>query len=324
MPRWTAEQEAARRALIQEVKDRHRLSDIIGRKTKLKKAGAEMVGLCFVHQEKTPSLSVNDAKGVYLCRGCGATGDLLAAVMEIEGLNFNEALRWLGAADLPVADPKARVQALAREEADRDSRVDAAAAIWRASLPLIGTPAETYLTNRGVRIRPDSFRFVRTWTWCDFETGETGPDVPALVGVVVDGAGEFTGIQRIFLREDGSGKAPMKRAKLSLGRVRGGALRLGPPNTEILICEGPEDGLTLAQERPGASVWVSLGTSNMASIRYPDIVHKIVICAQNDDAADRATDEAAASLRDQGYVVDVRHPDQRFKDWNDQLLERAR
>jgi DNA primase len=70
-------------------------------------------------------------------------------------------------------------------------------------------------------------------------------------------------------------------------------------------------------------VWVSLGTANLPNIRYPDIVRKIVICAQNDDAGDLATDKAAHLLHQQGYEVDVRHPDPAFKDWNDQLLEKA-
>lgn len=322
MSRMTPEQQAARRALIEEAKQRYRLSDIIGRKTKLKRAGREMVGLCFAHQEKTPSLYVNDDLGVYLCRGCNVSGDLIKAVMEIENVDFNGALRWLGATELPVVDPAERIKAIAREDADRDLRMDAAAEVWKASVALSGTLGEVYLGSRGITSWHHTIHFARTWAWCNFDTGETGPDMPALIGYVVDGAGDFSGIQRIFLRPDGSGKASMDRPKLSLGRVKGGALRLGPPAPEILICEGPEDGLALAQERPGSSVWVSLGTANMSAIRYPEIVQKIVICAQNDGAADRATDEAAMNLRDQGYIVDVRHPDPRFKDWNDQLMGR--
>jgi len=319
---WTAEQQAARRALINEIKQRHRISDVIGTKTKLKRAGREMVGLCFVHQEKTGSLSVNDDLGVYLCRGCGTTGDLFSAYMEIHGCDFGTALRELGSGILPSVDPSRRIKAIARDEAERDQRTDTAADVWKASTALSGTIGETYLNTRGIRSWHHTIRFARTWTWCDHETGETSADFPAVIGYVTDGAGEFTGIQRIFLRPDGTGKAAMKRPKLSLGRVRGGALRLGPPAPEILICEGPEDGLSLAQELPGSSVWVSLGTSNMAAIRYPEIVSKIVICAQNDAAAERATIAAATSLMEQGYLVDVRCPDPRFKDWNDQMMGR--
>ena len=57
----------------------------------------------------------------------------------------------------------------------------------------------------------------------------------------------------------------------------------------------------------------------MAAIDYPDVVTSVVICSQNDPAGERATVQAAAALLERGYLVSVRHPDRRFKDWNDQL-----
>lgn len=312
--------EAEFRDRVREVKDRHNLSDIIGRKTKLKPAGREMKGLCFIHEERTPSLYVNDNLGVYLCRGCGASGDLISAVMEIEGLDFGGAMQWLGAAELPRADPAKRVKAIERDDADRAMRAVDARQIWMQTVPIDGTPGEAYLAWRGITRWPSTIRFTRTWWWCNYETGEVSPELPAVIGMVERDDG-FSGIQRIFLRPDGQGKAAIGggKAKLSLGGVRGGALRLGPAAPTIYVCEGPEDGLSLAQEIPGISVWVALGTANMPLIRYPDTVRKVVICAQNDAAGERATDEAAAALADQGYMVDVRRPRAEFKDWNDQL-----
>lgn len=306
--------------MVREVKDRHNLSDIIGRKTILKRSGREMVGLCFVHEEKTPSLYVNDQLGVFLCRGCSASGDLIKAIMLLEGVDFMGALRWAGAAELPQVDPAKRIKALERDEADRALRHDDAVQIWKQSVPIAGTLGEVYLASRGITRWPPSVRFTHTWWWCNYETGEVSPELPALVGMVQREDG-FSGIQRIFLRHDGTGKAALGRgkAKLSLGGVRGGALRLGPVAPTIYVCEGPEDGLSLAQELPGISVWVALGTANMPQIRYPDTVRKVVICAQNDKAGDRATDAAAEALADQGYMVDVRRPRPEFKDWNDQL-----
>ena len=310
---------------IREVKDRHNLSDVIGRVTKLKPSGREKVGLCFMHEERTPSLYVNDAQGVYLCRGCGASGDLISAAMFIEKTDFVGAMAWLGASDLPRADPEKRIKAAIRDDADRALRADDAAQIWKQTVALEGTPGEVYLASRGITTWPSSLRFTRTWWWCDYATGETSPDLPAVIGMVEREDG-FSGIQRIFLKSDGTGKAAVGRgkAKLSLGGVRGGALRLGPAARTVLICEGPEDGLSLRQERPGSSVWVALGTANMSKIKYPEIVSKIVICAQNDAAGERATHEAARELMDQGYLVDVRLPRPEFKDWNDQLIGRPR
>lgn len=310
---------------VREVKERHNLSDVIGRVTTLKRAGREMRGLCFVHHEKTPSLYVNDQLGVYLCRGCSASGDLISAVMEIEKTDFAGAMRWLGATELPRADPSKRIKAIERDDADRALRAEDAAQIWKQSVPLSGTPGEIYLASRCITKWPSSIKFTRTWWWCNYETGEISPELPAVVGMVQREDG-FSGIQRIFLRHDGAGKAALGggKAKLSLGGVRGGALRLGPAASTVLITEGPEDGLSIAQELPGSSVWVALGTANMPLIRYPETVRKIVICAQNDAAGERSTDTAAEALADQGYMVDVRRPRPEFKDWNDQLCAMKR
>ena len=314
----SAADEAEFRRAIDEAKQLHKVSDVLGRKTALKRAGRELRGLCIVHEEKTPSLYVNDTLGVFICRGCGWSGDIIDAVMKVEGLAFREVIPWLGVADLPRADPAQRVQAAARDDAARASFIKAAQAVWASASPAAGTLAEAYLRSRGIVSWPDTIRFARTWAWMDSDTGETGPDLPALIGAVTDASG-VTGVQRIFLAPDGTGKAHMRRAKLSLGRVRGGALKLGPAAPTVMICEGPEDGLSLRQELPNASVWVALGTSNMAAIDYPDVVTSVVICSQNDPAGERATVQAAAALLERGYLVSVRHPDRRFKDWNDQL-----
>jgi replicative DNA helicase len=178
----TPEQEAEFRQRVAEAKQRHNVSDVIGRVTTLKPAGREKKGLCFVHQEKTPSLYVNDHLGVFLCRGCGASGDLFTAVELIEKTDFAGALRWLGVADLPTADPAKRIKAIAREEADSDTKVDAAAFVWKTCTDVEGTPGQLYLAGRGITRWHHSIKFARTWAWCDWETGETGPDMPALVG----------------------------------------------------------------------------------------------------------------------------------------------
>src|SRR5262245_23758334 len=59
----------------------------------LKKKGANWMGCCPFHQEKTPSFSVNPSKGFYKCFGCGKGGTAFNFLMEMEGLNFPEAVR---------------------------------------------------------------------------------------------------------------------------------------------------------------------------------------------------------------------------------------
>lgn len=308
------------RRAADEARERYDLSAIVGRRTKLRRAGRELVGLCPFHSERTPSLHVNDATGLYHCFGCGAGGDAIRFVMETEGVGFTDALRWLGAAGLPPVDPAQRAKAAAEDAAARAEAIAEAAAVWDAASPAAGTPAEVYARSRGiVGTLPPSIRFARTPAWRDRETGEVGPDLPAMVGAIVDGTGDLIGVQRIFLSDGGKAKARMKRPKLTLGRVLGGALRLGPVAADVIVCEGPEDGLTLAQELPGSSVWVTLGTAMMPAVQYPPEVRSIVLAGDNNAAGRAAVEQAALALTNAGYAVRTMYPADGFADFNDML-----
>jgi len=81
-------------SLAEETQTVRKVADIvkiIGQYLLLKKRGAEYVGLCPFHEEKTASLCVNADKGVYLCRGCGAGGDVFTFIRRIEHVTFAEA-----------------------------------------------------------------------------------------------------------------------------------------------------------------------------------------------------------------------------------------
>ena len=80
---------------LDELRTRIPLADIIGEKVKLHKRGRDSVGLCPFHNEKTPSFTVNEAKGFYHCFGCGAHGDIIKFVMDTENLPFIEAVKKL-------------------------------------------------------------------------------------------------------------------------------------------------------------------------------------------------------------------------------------
>lgn len=69
--------------------------DVIGEYVALKRRGANMIACCPFHDEKTPSFSVSPTKQIYKCFGCGKAGDAVRFVMDIEGISYPEALRWL-------------------------------------------------------------------------------------------------------------------------------------------------------------------------------------------------------------------------------------
>lgn len=73
------------------------ITEIIGGFVKLKKRGANYLGLCPFHNEKTPSFTVSPAKEIYKCFGCGRSGNTISFLMEHEKYSYAEALRWLAA-----------------------------------------------------------------------------------------------------------------------------------------------------------------------------------------------------------------------------------
>src|SRR5579864_9635370 len=80
---------------IQQILSRIDIIEIVGTFVKLKKRGANYLGLCPFHNEKTPSFTVSPAKEIYKCFGCGRSGNTISFVMEHEKYSYVEALRWL-------------------------------------------------------------------------------------------------------------------------------------------------------------------------------------------------------------------------------------
>jgi hypothetical protein len=110
------------------------------------------------------------------------------------------------------------------------------------------------------------------------------PTRPALIAAATDGAGAMPAIQRIYLTSDRKAKAckPM-----SLGRIKGLAIRLGPPTETLYLAEGFEDAAT-AQQANGATAWAALGASNIPNVILPEATTGVVLLGQNDkDNPDR-------------------------------------
>ena len=80
---------------IQQITNRIDIIDVVGEFVKLKKRGANYLGLCPFHGEKTPSFTVSPSKEIYKCFGCGRSGNTITFLMEHEKYSYVEALRWL-------------------------------------------------------------------------------------------------------------------------------------------------------------------------------------------------------------------------------------
>src|SRR5437773_12516169 len=80
---------------IQQILSRIDIIEIISSFVKLKKRGANYLGLCPFHNEKSPSFTVSPSKEIYKCFGCGRSGNSISFLMEHEKYSYVEALRWL-------------------------------------------------------------------------------------------------------------------------------------------------------------------------------------------------------------------------------------
>lgn len=103
--------------VIEEVRMKNDIVDVISGYVKLQKKGSNYFGLCPFHNEKSPSFSVSPSKQMYYCFGCGAGGNVITFIMEYENYSFTEALGLL-AERAGVKLPKAEYSKEAKEEAD--------------------------------------------------------------------------------------------------------------------------------------------------------------------------------------------------------------
>lgn len=137
---------------LEEVKARTSVSDVVGRRVKLIRRGREFVGLSPFNSEKTPSFTVNDAKGFFHCFSSGEHGDVFSFLMKTEGLSFPEAVEavaGLAGMEVPKATPEERRRA-ERAKGLREA-VEFAAHFFQNQLRLpAGREALAYLKGRGL------------------------------------------------------------------------------------------------------------------------------------------------------------------------------
>ncbi len=103
--------------IIEEVRIKNDIVDVISNYVRLQKKGNSYFGLCAFHNEKSPSFSVSRQKQMYYCFGCGAGGNVFTFLMEYENFTFQEAVKML-ADRAGVALPEAEYSKEARERAD--------------------------------------------------------------------------------------------------------------------------------------------------------------------------------------------------------------
>jgi DNA primase len=233
-------------ALVEEVKAKVNIVDLIGRYVALKPAGKSYKGRCPFHPDNTPSLVVSPEKGLWHCFGCGAGGDAIGFIMRVERLSFPEALGRLA--------QEVGIEVRGVEEGRRPllSAVAAAAEYFsRALLSPAGQGAREYLLGRGIG-EEEWRRFglgyaSNRWDGLALALGALGVEVLVEAGLVV--AGERGYYDRFRDRVMFSIRDERGRPVAFAGRALSGEPKyLNVPNTPLFTKGSLLFGLDLARE----------------------------------------------------------------------------
>lgn len=171
--------------VLQEVRERNDIVDVISQHVRLQRRGANYFGLCPFHHEKTASFSVSPDKQMYYCFGCHKAGNVITFVMEYENYSFTEAVQYL-ADRAGIRLPEKNQSAEDRARADRRQKLleinrTAATYFYEKLRMPCGSAAMAYLTKRGIsaetmknfglgysdRYSDDLYRFMKSRGYSD-------------------------------------------------------------------------------------------------------------------------------------------------------------
>ncbi len=323
--------------IIEEVRSRNDIVDVISQYVSLKKKGANYFGLCPFHNEKSPSFSVSPSKQMYYCFGCGAGGNVITFVMEYENYSFVEAVKYLAdRAGITLPEMEDSREAKARRDLKNTlleiNRLAANYFYYQLKQPQ-GRPGYEYLKNRKLtdetithfglgfanKVPDDLYRYMRSKGYSDSILKETG---------------------LFFIEERGSRDKFWNRVMFPIldvnnrvigfgGRVMGDGepKYLNSPETKLfdksrnlfglnfarksrekylLICEGYMDVIAMHQAGFTNAV-ASLGTAFTAqhAILLKRYTEQAILTYDSDGAGVRAALRAIPILKDAGISVKV-------------------
>lgn len=234
-------------------------------------------------------------RGIWVHSAAATGGDALDLIAYVLNLSKRDSVRWaldwlgLSRGEVRPADPAPRRQDES-SEVDLESRLKRAERVWDGVRPIAGTPAETYLRiARGIDL-PLTWPTLGFHPACEYWWKPEGAKryellgrFPALVAMVEGVNGDFLGVWRIYLSDDGLAKAKVPDPKLGVGVVRGGGVRLGPPSEITIIAEGLESTASAIELSGGLAPGIAaLSTSGLVGLELPEIVEVPIIFADND------------------------------------------
>ena len=324
--------------IIEEVRSRNDIVDLISSYVPLKRKGSSYFGLCPFHNEKSPSFSVSRDKQMYYCFGCGAGGNVFTFIMEYENFTFPEAVRYL-AERAGMELPEQELSAEAKQQADAKVKLKemnkmAANYFYILLHSKRGEKGLAYLTRRGITeetikkfglgyadiYQDDLYRFLKSKGFSDEELKDS-----ALVTIDEARGGSDKFWNRVMfpiqdansrvigfggrVMGDGSPKYLNSRETKLFDKSRNlYGLNFSRSSREkfIILCEGYMDVISMHQAGFTNAV-AALGTAfteghGMLLKRY---TNEVILSFDSDEAGQRAILRAIPILKGAGLTVRV-------------------
>ncbi len=339
-------------SFIDELVARNPIEDVVGQHVNLKRAGANMFGLCPFHGEKTASFSVAPDKGIYYCFGCHKGGGVINFQMEIEGLSYPDAVRALAKrVGMSVPEDEQYQSRYHQQERLWALHKEAARFFHSQLYSPIGANALQYalgrgmsksvLTTFGVGYAPDSWdslvKAMRAKGYTDQELKDSGLVTVSqkngnlfdrfrdrLMFPIIDVRGNVIAFGgRIIKKDDNAAKYLNSPETLIFNKRKNlFGLNLAKKSKEnsLILVEGNIDVVALHQygfDNAVASLGTSLTEEQAALItRYAD---RVILIYDADNAGQNATKRAIPILEKAGLQVkvlqisDAKDPDEFLK-----------
>ncbi|MBU8544323.1 MULTISPECIES: DUF7146 domain-containing protein [Roseomonadaceae] len=249
-------------------------------------------------------VSQNREKTLWWCAYCQDQRAITAAVLAIIG------------GQAPMAPSVA--PATSRQAAPSG---DAALGLWSRVVPWRDTPVASYLALRlpGVALPalPDIGFLPQA-------KHPAGVRLPCMVALLRDVHGVPTAVHRTFLAPGGVGKAAVEPVRMTLGNVRGSALRIFPVAERLVVGEGIETSLA-AGHLLRLPAWAAISAGNLGqTVALPPEVREVVLAMDVDGPGRAAAAKAAVRWKAEGRKVQLAKPHREGQDFADVLAERAK
>jgi hypothetical protein len=271
---------------------------------------------CPAHDDREPSFSVRqmrDGPALHCFAGCAfkdVVGELKARGIWDETCSPDRSTR--------IAPPDRAL--------DEGRRTDYARSLWDRANPIAGTRAETYLRTRGIALPPIGTKALRFLP--RLKHTPTGRDYPCMIAGLTDWTNRLVAVQRTYLSDDGTAKAPVMAAKMTVGPMGHAAVKLIEPKGETLaLAEGVETALS-AYALHFIPAWATLSAQRLSKIRIPAHIRRLVIFADEGSVGRDEAARAAQFYRACGFSAMVIPPSaefgRQFDDFNGVVAMRAR